>query len=146
MSEKEFWKVVICSALLFLLLYSGLIFKAFAHSDFEWVYRHYNYTTDTFELNTLTPWKEPIRWFIQRVTVRTNLVILAIVWLINPDFGRWGSAIKVMWMFHFLLLVYSFESSYDTIPHRFKIETLVMSIQLIYVGYCSSLTYSNKIK
>lgn len=136
MSKREIWKVAISSALLFLMLYTSLVFNLFEYSADVWVYRHYNYVTDKFSLNTSTPWIEPIRWFIQRVSIRTNLVILAIVWMINPDFNRWGYSIKIMWLFYFLLLVYSFESSYDTIPFRFKIETLVMYIQLIYLADC----------
>ena len=136
MSKIEFWKVVISSALLFFMLYSSLIFEMFEYSANEWVYIHYNWVSDKFELNTLTPWKEANRWFIQRVSVRTNLVILAIVWMINPDFKRWGIAIKSMWIFLFMLLVYSFGASYDTIPFVYKIYALVMSVQLFYTLHC----------
>lgn len=139
MSKNEFWKVVLASCLLFLMTYTSLLFKTFEFVPYEWVYRHYNYVTDLFEWNTLTPWKEPIRWFVMRVSNRTSLFILAIVWLINPDFSRWGNSIKIMWIVYFALLVYSFESSYNTMPFRQHLEFSIMSIQAFYTIYCFDL-------
>lgn len=143
MTRDEFWKVALSSSLLLLLTYTSLLFNKFELMPDEWVYRHYNYVTDSFEWNTSTPWKEPIRWFVMRVSNRTSLLILAIVWLINPDFNRWGNSIKIMWIIYFVLLVYSFESSYNTIPFRRHLEVSIMGIQVFYTAYCLYLWRSN---
>jgi len=139
MEARDFWKVVLSSSLLFLITFTSMVFNWFESIPDEWMYRHYNYVCDCFEWNTLTPWKEPVRWFVMRVSNRTSLVILCLVWLINPYTDKWGQAVKVMWIVYFLLLVYSFESSYNTIPFRIHLETSVMIIQDLYTFYCGYL-------
>lgn len=129
---NEFWKVALASSLLLLMTYTSLIFNLFENMPDEWVYRHYNYINDSFEWNTSTPWKEPVRWFIMRLSNRTSIFILCLIWLINPDFNKWGQSIKVMWLVYFGLLIYSFESSYNTIPFRIHLEISVMIIQAVY--------------
>jgi len=144
MSKEDFWKVALSSSLLFFMLYTGMIFNLFDYSLGKWTYEDYNYVKDIFEPNTLTPWVEDIRWFVQRVTNRTNILIFSIVFLINPDFNRWGIAIKGMWIAYFALNVYAYQAAYDSIPYRIDIAILLTIIQLLYTAYCYYLYYSSK--
>jgi hypothetical protein len=144
MIKDEFWKVALSSSLLFFMLYTGMIFNLFESSLYQWTYKDYNYVKDIFEPNTLTPWVEDIRWFVQRITNRTNIFIFAIVFLINPDFNRWGLSIKIMWVSYFAINIYSFQSSYDSIPYRINISILLTCVQVLYTAHCYYLYHTNK--
>jgi len=130
MIGKETIKVILASSLLFFMCYMARI-----HNDYtsnEWIYPHYDASSDSFSINPSETFSEPYKWFLKTTFDKIAPLILALVFIIKPDFNKWGVNLMWIWVFYFFLLTLNYVLTYDTLNIISWLNKVLLIAQLVY--------------
>ena len=132
MINKETIKVILTSCLLFFMCYLGRLHNDYSNSLSEWVYPHYDVLNDKFDITPKETFSEPYMWFFKTVFDKIAPLILALIFIVSPDFKKWGVNLMWLWVFYFTLLSLNYVLTYDSLNIMVCLNRILMITQMVY--------------
>lgn len=132
MISKEHTKVILASSLLFFLCFISYYHSSINGTTLEWTYPFYDYKCDCFTRTPVYMWSETYDWFFKTTFDKVAPIIISLIFIINPDFKKWGVNLMWLWTFYFFLLMVNYTLTYDSMNIIATLNKILIVTQLYY--------------